>query len=345
MKKRKFSWKLLFNIIIAIIIIMIFAFLCLSENGLADLWKHVHEFKVEWIISGLFCQLFNIFAESYLTYRFTKHHCDNYTMAKAISSTCIGMFFSAVTPSASGGQPMQAYAMTTQGVDSGIATSVLIQKLIVYQSVLTGYSAVVLLLRFNYFSGTLGNVMRHLALFGFTIQCSIILVLLLFSFNKKLTNKLIVFVFKLLAKIKIIKKPEKHIEKLEKQLELFHVGNKDLYKNKSMMLEAYVITAMQLTFLFLIPYCVYRSFGLYGSQAIDMLCSESFTIMVSYFAPLPGASGASEGAAFIFFESLIGAETIKSLILIKRLFSYYLIIVLTAPFVVFRKGKKLKKSN
>lgn len=343
-KNKKSIFKVIFNIIIALMIVLIFAFLCLSENGLADLWKNVRDFKIEWILAGVMCQIANLCIDYYLTYRFVKHYHNDYKLWKAVKTTAIGQFFSAVTPGASGGQPMQVYTLTTQGVSSGIATSALMQKFVVYQVVLTLYSAVTLLLRFDYFSGTLGSIMKNLALFGFLIQATIIGILLLFSFNKKITKKLIVFVFNLLAKLRIVKNPEKKIVDLENQLEVFHKSNKALYKDKTLLLESYVVTVIQLTSMFLIPYCVYRSFGFYGASAIDMICSESFTMMVSYFTPLPGASGASEGASYVFFSSLFSSQTIKSAILIKRILSYYLIILLTAPFSYISKQKKNKNA-
>lgn len=342
-KNKKSIFKVIFNIVIAIIIVLIFAFLCLSENGLADLWKNIQDFKVKWILAGVACQFANLFIDYYLTYRFVKHYHKDYKLWKAVKTTAIGQFFSAVTPGASGGQPMQVYTLTTQGVSSGIATSALMQKFVVYQVVLTLYSAVTLLLRFDCFRGTLGAIMKNFALIGFLVQATIIGILLLFSFNRKVTKKLIVFVFNLLAKIHLIKKPEEKIINLENQLEIFHKSNKDLYKDKTLLLESYVVTAIQLTSMFLIPYCVYRSFGFYGASAIDMICSESFTMMVSYFTPLPGASGASEGASYVFFSSLFSPETIKSAILIKRLLSYYLIILLTAPFSYISKKKRAEE--
>ena len=78
----------------------------------------------------------------------------------------------------------------------------------------------------------------------------------------------------------------------ERQLESFHDCNKELYKNRRLVVTAYVCTAVQLTAIFIIPYCVYRSFNLSGAPVSDMICSQAFVTMATCFIPLPGAAGA-----------------------------------------------------
>ena len=93
----------------------------------------------------------------------------DYTLKRAIRSAMIGQFFSAVTPGASGGQPMQVYAMAKQGVDSGTATSALVQKFLVYQTVLTLYSMIAILIRIDYFN-SLNKIVWSITLTGFIIR-------------------------------------------------------------------------------------------------------------------------------------------------------------------------------
>ena len=139
-------------------------------------------------------------------------------------------------------------------------------------------------------------------------------------------------IFTLLAKIRIIKKPEEKIRNYERQLIIFHRGNKDLYKNKYLVLETYVLTAIQLTAMFLIPYCIYRAFHFQGQPAIDMICAQSFIMMSSSFFPIPGASGATEIASAVFLNPFFNESTIKSAIALSRFITYYFTIMVSAPF-------------
>lgn len=336
--KKRISGKTIFNIIVFVMCAGLLGYFFLADDGLLAFLNNSPQLDIGWLCMAVACHLINMCIDAFLIYRFTSNIC-KYPLRNAIKSSMIGQFFSAVTPGASGGQPMQIYIMSKQGVDGGAATSALIQKFLVYQTVLTGYSAFTILVRFDYFNNTLNKVMWSLAMFGFLTQALVIFVLLLFSFNRKLTSKIIRFLFLLLGKIHILKNAEERFAKLEIQLTHFHSSNKELYKNKKLVVETTVLTAIQLTAMFLVPYCVYRSFHLQGAGVIDMICAQSFTTMVSSFMPLPGASGAAEGASLVFLSSFFDQNTLKSAVLISRLISYYFTILISAPFARLTKSK------
>lgn len=340
--KKKISTKVILNILLVIFLVSLFAYLCFSDNGLIDLIKKSKGFNKPWLGMAFLCHLINIFIDIYLVYKFTSNMDKNYTLKKAIRSAMIGQFFSAITPSSSGGQPMQVYAMSKQGVDSGISTSALMQKFLVYQTVLTFYSMVAILIRIDYFN-SLNGLVWSITLTGFILQAVVIAAVLLFSFNKKITFKIISWLFRLLGKMRILKNVDEKIEKINEQLVLFHESNKALYRDKYMFLKTYVLTAIQLTAMFSIPYCIYRAFHLYGASVVNMICAQSFVTISSCLAPIPGASGVAEGASSIFLSPFFDEFTIKSAVALSRFITYYFTILISLPFSRFVKKEKLKE--
>ncbi len=337
--KKKISFKNILNWLLMLFLVLLFCYLCFSDNGLIDLIKSSKGFNKSWLSTAFLCQIINLAIDTYLVYRFTHNMDKNYKFKNSIRVAMIGQFFSAITPGSSGGQPMQVYAMSKQGIDAGLATAALTQKFLVYQTVLTAYSLIAILLRFEYFN-SLNGIVWTIALTGFIIQALVIAALLLFSFSKKLTHKIIVIIFVLLEKIHIIKNADEKIKSIDSQLIIFHNSNKFLYKNKYTVLETYVCTAVQLTATFLIPYCIYKSFYLSGQKVSDMICAQAFVSMSSGFVPIPGASGAAEGASSIFFQPFFDETTIKSAIALSRFITYYFTIIISAPFANFVKKKK-----
>ena len=107
--KKKISVKTLLNISLVAFLFSLFAYLCFSDNGLVDLIKNSKGFNKGWIFMAFLCQIINIMIDIYLVYKFTNNMDKKYKFRSAIRSTMIGQFFSAVTPGASGGQPMQVY--------------------------------------------------------------------------------------------------------------------------------------------------------------------------------------------------------------------------------------------
>ena len=251
----------------------------------------------------------------------------------------LGQFYCAITPSATGGQPMQVYFMSKRKVDAGTTTSALTQKFLIYQSTLIIYFIFTIIYKTDYLSDVNPAVYFILAV-GFVGQVSCLLILIIFSVNKTIPSKIIISFFHFLARVKIVKNPEEKIDKLKHNVHLFHTGNKHLYKNKKFVFQTVFLTLFQLTFMFLIPFCVYKSFGFPGYNPLNIICAQSFVTMSSSLFPIPGASGAAEGASSVFLAPYFGEKSIKSAIVITRLIVYYFTIVCTAPFAKFSVKKK-----
>lgn len=335
--KKKISGKTIFNISVIAISLIMLGYFCLSENGLAELSETFRTLNKMWLLMALLCLFINLFVDTFMTYRLVRCAAPSFKLHNAIKSAMTGQFFSAVTPFATGGQPMQIYYMSKCGISAAIGVSALTQKFVVYQSTLVTYSILALVLNQNFFEGAFGGLMWSLALFGFLSQSFIILMLLMFSFSRRLTNAILSGVKKLLLRLRW-KKLYHKLGGFEQQLESFHTCNKALYKHRRVVVECYIATAIQLTAIFLIPYCVYRSFNLTGAAVFDMIFSQAFVTMATCFIPLPGAAGASEISFLGFFSSYFTPETLRSGVLLWRIISYYLVILISAPFS--RLGKK-----
>lgn len=341
---KKISGKLLFNIISLTIPVAFIVYFFTSENGLIDLFYNAKSFNWIWILIALMCQFGNIGIDAYTLYRYTSNYDKNYTLRKAIKATAVGQFYSVITPGAVGGQPMQIYCMKKQKVDTGVASSSLIQKFLVYQTTITIYSLVALLCNFDLFKGNMTGMMIGLTAFGFISHAVIIVLLYFFSFNRKLTKSLIGNIFKFLSKIKLIKNPQEKSKNLENQLEFFHQSNSQLYKNKKMLVTTCLLTIAQLTLIFVIPYAIYRAFNYHGADPFDMITGQAFVVMVSSFMPLPGGSGAAEGSFYVFFSTFFAPDVIKSAILIWRIITYFLNIIVFAPFARVGNISETKKA-
>ena len=115
-------------------------------------------------------------------------------------ATMIGQFFNCITPFASGGQPMQALYLMKKGVALSFASCSLLIKFIVYQFVLTLYSAVTLALCFRQFAGRVPLV-GWLAAAGFGINLLVIVGLLCLGFLRRPTERFLYGILSLLQRI------------------------------------------------------------------------------------------------------------------------------------------------
>lgn len=337
--KTKIPWGLIFNIFIIGLTIFLIVYFVVSPDGFIDLLNSGLKINVLWLLLAVAMHLLNIAIDATILYLFIKESTPDFKVGNAIVVSMVGQFYCAVTPGASGGQPMQILSMTRMGVKAANGTSALIQKFLVWQFTLTTYSVVAMAAKFSMFVGSLDVAMWALTAIGFTGQIITIVVLLLASFSKNTTFKVIGGIYKLLGKLHMMKNVEEKRTKLNETLTSFHECNKALNKNKALVVKVYVLTFVQLTVLFLIPYCIAMSFGKSGVSMFDMICAQSYVSMVSGLVPLPGGSGAAEYCFSQFFGSFFDAQMIKSAILLWRTITYYATIIISLPFAAVRKKK------
>ena len=340
MKKKSFPTKLVFNIFVICLCVGIVCFFFFSEDGLRDLLQSGQGIIWQWIVVAVISQLVYMFTETTVIYLFIRERYKNFSYLNALKVSFTGLFWSAVTPSSTGGQPMQIYLLHSMNVEIGYATSRLMQKFLVYQVVLTLISIISVILNFGYIL-TNDNIvfMIILLVFGFVSQLAVTLVIVMFSFSPNISRKFIMFFAKVLGKIKIIKNLDSKISDIDKQLDTFHSSNKNIYKKPKLLIPALILTFVQFIAMFLVPYFIYLSFGLTDIGPVQIATSQAFVNLMSGMIPIPGASGAAELGYTAFFGAIFVGGTLKSSALIWRVINYYGVIFATAPFAYLTKDK------
>lgn len=342
--KKNFSWRVLFNILVVIFTLFMIGYFCFSNGGLIDLLQSHEQINPLWLCVAILVHLTNIFLDMMLIYIFIKDSAPHFKFRQAFKVSMVGQFFCAVTPSSTGGQPMQIAVLSSMKVPIGQATSALIQKFLVWQFVLMGYSIFAVATKFSLITESMGSGVLLLTIVGFSVQCVMCAALILASFAHKFTSKLVGGLFKFLSKIHIIKNPEERKANLDKQLETFYNCNRSLYKNKKLIFQTVILTFVQMTVIYLVPYFVGLALNSeMDAPALDMVCVQAFVNMVSSLMPLPGASGAAELCFAAFFSGYFSETTLKSAVLIWRTITYYGTIFISAPFSGMSRKKKVEQ--
>ena len=337
---KKLNLNMVFNIFVIVVSVVLVTYFCISDDGLVDLMKSSINLNIFWLVMAVLCQLGNMIIDSFLLYLYIKREYKDFRFLDGIKSSFIGSFFSAITPSASGGQPMQVVFLSTKKIDAGYSGSCLIQKFLVYQITSTAFTIFALALEFDFFIRNVTTPLLWLFLIaGFFSQVVITGLIMIASFNSKISGWLLRLIEKLLSKIRFVKEPEKLVKKLGDQIELFHQGNKTLVKSPRLMVVSFVLIFVQILLIMLVPYCVYRGFSLNSATVVEIVCSQSFVTLASSMMPLPGATGAAELAFSVFYGMFFGTAMLKSALLMWRAITYYAVIVICAPFSMLTKKK------
>ncbi len=336
--KKKPKGTTIFNILVIAFSLGMLAYFGFSEDGLVDLFKNIDYFQVEWLLVGAGFMLLNFLVDIWLTQIFVRISYPKYRFLSATRVSMAGQFYNNVTPYGVAGKPMQIVLMSRQGVDVGRASSAMMQKFLVYQTTLSLYSLIVILFRYRFFQGQISDMM-FLTIIAFVFQAGIIVLLLIFSYSKKLTKTILELVFFFLKKIRILKHPEETLKNIQNELEMYHENCKVIQKHKAVMIVSFLLTILQLTCFYIVPYCVYRSFGFQEYSAFDLVSAQAFVTMVASYMPTPGGAGAAEGSFVVMFRVFFG-NSVKSAMVLWRLFTYYMTILVSAPFSGVGKKKQ-----
>ncbi len=337
-KKFKISGRLILNLLVAgLCVWMIFYFLY-SEQGLYDLITSSQQINFWWIAAALLSYCASVFADVLVIYLYIHDEYKQFKIRHSARSVLLGLFWSGITPSSTGGQPMQVYYMSKHKVDVGYSSSRLLNRFLVYQITMTVMTVIAVILKFSYFQEHMDTpILSTLVTIGFISQTFITLVFVFLAFSKNLTAKATRGIASLLCKIRLIKDKDRLKKSLETQLAKFHSGNRMIFSKPKLVIMAVILTVIQLIAMFLVPYCIYRSFGLNQASPFDMVCSQAFVTLISGMIPIPGASGAAEFSFTALFALFFTPATIKSATLIWRIITYYLSILVGAPFAYMTK--------
>ena len=102
-----------------------------SEDGLIDLLKKPDGCNMLIILAALLIYDLNILVDAVVTLIYVMSMYENFSFFEALKVAFVGVFFSAITPSSTGGQPMQLYLMSKKNISVGFGSACMTQKFIV----------------------------------------------------------------------------------------------------------------------------------------------------------------------------------------------------------------------
>lgn len=335
------------NLYLALLLISaaILIYFCVDDNNLLTLLDNISILNLAWIFIACGLMFLSWLIDAQVIKLLTNSAYDkNYRPKDAFKVTMVGQFFNAVTPLGVAGQPMQIMSMTQQKFDTGHAISIVVRKFIIYQATLIFYLLGTMWLSYAFFIEAIPDFMT-LVILGCVSQSVMILLIAFFTTKKELTLRLISWMLSTLAKFKLIKAPNEKIKNIEKQMDVYIENNRAIGENPRLTLKAFALTCLQLTALFSVSFCIYKAFNNPGFDLIDMISGQAFVTVTGAYTPLPGGSGAMEGAFIQVFHLFFPQENVKPAMLLWRFITYYSCIIVGVFFASGIKKMSTKKKN
>ena len=323
-----------FNYIIIILTLVILTCYLFIVDSPKNILKALKTANFNWLFYASCCIILYWLVETLVLHYICNKLSNKISLFTCFRTTMVGQLFNCITPAASGGQPAQALMLTNHNIPFGNASCVLLAKFVVYQVTLTVYSFILILLKLSYFM----NVSEYAALvfIGFLVNILVVIVLIGICFFPNLTKKL--------SKIKILRKLNEAQHKINTEIDNFYQNFTNLKHDLKILIIPTLLSIIQLTLYFVIPYFVCLSLGVSNVSMFIVICSTAFVLMISSFVPLPGGSGGAEGGFYLFFKIFFPSTSLLAIaILLWRLITFYLPILIGMMFTKFEKSKTISE--
>lgn len=243
---------------------------------------------------------------------------------------CTDFYYSAITPSASGGQPLVIYNMSKDGISASQASFFTFFHTAVFKTVLVVFNLIAVFYCFPEFRAC-SRAFDILWFVGIIINVSVIFLCLFSMFKSEFTLKMASWVFNVCGKLRIIKNTEDRIAAFSASNDDYSSSAGIVMKNWRLLVRLFIIVFIQRGAFFSIAYIVYRGMGLNSHGYMYFLCLQALIAMAVDSLPLPGGIGVNEAALVVTLESAYGTpEAAVAATLIIRVINYYFCVLITS---------------
>jgi len=320
-EKKSNKWKYIISVIVVIIMTAVSLTLSLVGGGAEAVIGALRSAKQSWVWVMIAMVFVSYCIDGLIILIFARLYTRHYKFHQGLANAMIGAFYSDVTPGASGGQVMQVFTLKKQGIEVSNGASIMVMWFILYQVSLILFDLIAFIfegktilqiktVKLPIFGDWAPEVtLMPLIIIGFAINLSVLALLFLMSYSHRFHNFIMHYVIGFLAKIKIVKNPDKMRENLRVQVENFKIELRRLQTNIPVTVLIVALFLFNLLLRYSIPYVAGIALDAYGTDYqfnirffFEGAFRSAFHQMMTGIIPLPGAAGVSE----LFFTVMFG---------------------------------------
>ena len=179
-------------------------------------------------------------------------------------------------------------------------------------------------------------------LLGLALNVIVIAVILLALYAQKAMRRLCDGCLQLLARLRVVRRPETAQEKLDSWLASFHDCAGFMREHPWPVVKSFCIVLFQRVLYLLIPWCVYEAMGLSGVTVWQMMGLQLLLSVSVEMMPLPGAVGISESVSLVLYDAIFGADFRYSAVILTRGISYYLPLLVSGVVTLGTRAAQLR---
>ena len=329
MDKKKIFWAIASVFIAGL---SIWAVISQSRNfSFATLKSFISGADKGWLIASFVCTFGFIWFEGFALVRIARHF--GYK-TNALDGTVYGgadVYFSAITPSASGGQPASAYFMMKDGIPGYATTVALLINLVMYTLALLTVGIVSIIFKYPMLKN-FSVLSRFFIGIGIVVLIFLALVFYMLLRKGKILYGICDAVIGLMEKIHVIRHGDKLRKKLKNTMAEYQECSNSITGQTGFLAEIFFWNLMQRMSQLLVSFMIFMSMGEGVKKAVDVSVIQCFVAMGSNCVPIPGAMGVADYIMIDGFKQLVGDNAANMELLCRGVTFYGS--VLTSAFII-----------
>lgn len=332
--------KFLRNFVIFIVLIVLTFYILLKDQSISSIFSILKDVKIQFIFIAFLCMCLYIICDAINIGRALKALEEKTSFFNNLKYSLIGFFFSAITPAASGGQPMQVYFMHKDKITVANSTLTLLINLSCIQVVTISIAIFSLFFNLQYMNAAIISFF----IIGVTLNSIALTLLLISILSNSMSNTLINVTVRILKFFKIKNVEDKQL-KIEKELSKYQESAIYIKTHKRVVLKNLLTTYIQFILFYNIAYWVYRSFGLTEHNIFEITTMQAMLYATVSGIPSPGAVGVTEGGFLAIFKKVFPIEAIHGAMLLNRGINFYLFVLISSIVVMISTVKENHKTE
>lgn len=316
-----------------------------KDMSLGDLMEVIRSAKATCLLLGGLASALFVWFESVALRTILRYTKCPHGRWQTLLYSASDIYFSGITPSATGGQPASAFFMMRNGIPGGMATAVLILNLMMYtfSIVFLGIGSILLMPYAFLEFGIISKVLIGVGFVGLTLLSVAFFILLKKEdLIFRPLSALIIF----LCNKRILKGKEHKLKRMAKIREDYARCSALISGRKRILFWAFFWNLIQRACQMTVPMLVYAALGGEAGKLFLVYAKQCLVTIGYNFIPVPGGMGVADYLMIDGFSGMMGEQLAYSVELISRGLMFYICVTASGVFTLigyFWSGKQKKK--
>ena len=312
-KRRKIPWSMLY-IVATIVAVLLFG---LFNREFGNVFRTIANLTPGFLTLGVVVSLVYFLFEGEIFRLLLHSQGYHISVLEGLKNALLGLYYSYITPSSTGGQPMQsAYLLRDKKIPVGISTAALIIKFMCFQCAFVLVSVASFVGMYTKLAAENPGIIPFVIL-GLGINgCSIVFFASLF--HKPILHQICRFAKWLMGRFGFLRRRTGLLNSIDRFEADFSSYTDDFKGKQKSLIAAMLLSIPQFILQMSVIYFIFRAFGYHDVSYLEVLAVQSMLQVSVSFMPMPGASGAQEIGFSSFFRNYFVNDDLYAAVMVWR---------------------------